>query len=85
MAPPVEDQSFRSERIPRQEEQPGLSGAGIFKLVGRTVVNAVAEEDKVCQAPEPSPLAAQCPIHHSLRSSCGAGCVHPLPAAGQRV
>lgn len=46
MAPPQEDQSFRSERVPRAEDQPGLSGAGIFKLVGHTVVNAVAEEGK---------------------------------------
>jgi hypothetical protein len=46
MAPPQEDQSFRSEPVPRAEDQPGLNGAGIFKLVGHTIVNAVAEEGK---------------------------------------
>ena len=81
MAPPVEDQSFRSERIPRSEDQPGLSGAGIFKLVGRTIVNAVAEEDKVCHALHTCCLASYLIIGH--QQVVAAGCVHPLPAARQ--
>ena len=45
-APPLDSADFRSEPVPRSDEQPGLMGAGIFKLVGKTIAPAVAEEGK---------------------------------------
>jgi hypothetical protein len=39
------DADFRSEPIPRATEQPGIKG-GIFKLVGKTVADAISEEGK---------------------------------------
>ena len=43
--PPVTSEAFKSEPIPRKEEQPGFTG-GIFKLVGKTVSDAISEEGK---------------------------------------